>query len=99
IRLDTLPGTSWSGEPLGRLVRVVDRGNNTRYRDGYYLFSGTNGLSVDWTNGFVGMTLRLRLDKSVMRGRAEAWTDYMGREQASVVLHRAACPTGSPDNL
>src|SRR5262249_24109906 len=44
IRLDTLPGTSWSGEPLGRLVRVVDRGNNTRYRDGYYLFSGTNGL-------------------------------------------------------
>jgi hypothetical protein len=91
IRFDTMPGKAWSGEPLGRLVRAFAEGSTTRYRDGYYLFAGADSLRVEWANGFVGMTLQLRLDKSVMRGRALAWTDYMGSEQASIVLRRAAC--------
>jgi hypothetical protein len=91
IRFDTMPGKGWRGEPLGRLVRASAEGSTTRYRDGYYLFSGADSLRVEWTNGFVGMTLQLRLDKFVMRGRALAWTDYMGYEQASIVLRRGEC--------
>ena len=92
VQFDTVPGRSWSGEPLGRLVRGLGADNGTRYRDGYYLLSGSDSLRVDWTTGFIGMTLVLRLDNAVMHGRASAWTDYMGEEQASVVLRRAVCP-------
>jgi len=92
VQFDTLPGKRWSGEPVGRLVRALAPDNRTRYRDGYYLFSGADSLQVDWTNGFVGMTLLLRLDSVVMHGVASAWTDYMCNEQATIVLRRAACP-------
>jgi hypothetical protein len=92
VQFDTVPGQSWSGDPLGRLVRALAGDSGSRYRDGYYLFSGADSLQVHWTTGFVGMTLLLRLDSAVMRGRASAWTDYMGHEEASVVLRRAACP-------
>jgi hypothetical protein len=92
VQFDTVPGKSWSGEPLGRLVRGLAGGSGTRYRDGYYLLSGADSLRVDWTNGLTGMTLLLRIDNLVMHGRASAWTDYMGSEEASVVLRRAACP-------
>jgi hypothetical protein len=92
VQFDTLPGKSLSGEPFGRLVRGLGADNGTRYRDGYYALSGTDSLRVDWTTGFIGMTLVLRLDNAVMHGRASAWTDYMGNEQAPVVLRRAVCP-------
>lgn len=93
VRFDTVPGKSWSGEPSGHLVRALAADGETRYRDGYYLLSGADSLRVAWTNGFTGMTLMLRLGNVVMHGRASAWTDYQGYEQASVVLRRAACPS------
>jgi hypothetical protein len=92
VRFDTVPGARWSGEPLGRLVHALPDDSGTRYRNGYYLFSATDSLDVEWTNGVVGMTLLLRVDSLVMHGRASAWTDYMGNEQAPIVLRRAACP-------
>ena len=92
IQLDTIPGKAWSGEPLGRLVRALPDSSGTQYRDGYYLFAGTDSLQVAWTNGVVGMNLMLQMDSLTLRGRASAWTDYMGKEQASVVLRRVACP-------
>src|SRR5215471_15199381 len=91
VQFDTVPGKSWSGEPWGRLVRGLAGDNRTRYRDGYYLLSGADSLRVDWTSGFTGMTLLLRLDTVAMHGRASAWTDYSGGEEAAVVLRRAAC--------
>lgn len=53
---------------------------------------GADSLRVEWTNGYVGMTLLLRLDDRVMHGRAPAWTDYEGSEEASLVVRRAVCP-------
>lgn len=91
LEFDTVPGKSWMGAPLGRRVRAVVANNGTRYRDGYYLLAGADSLRVDWTNSVVGMTLDVRLGGSVMRGRATAWTDYMGEERASVVLRRVPC--------
>jgi hypothetical protein len=92
VWFDTVPGQSLRGEPLGRLVRAWPDGSGTPYRNGYYLVLSADSLRVEWTNGFVGMTLLLRTDSLSMWGRASAWTDYMGHEQASVTLRRTACP-------
>ena len=92
VQFDTVPGKSLYGEPFGRLVRGLGADNGTQYRDGYYVLSGPDSLRVDWTTGFTGMTLMLRLGNAVMHGRASAWTDYMGEERAPVVLRRAVCP-------
>jgi len=96
IQLDTVPGTSWNGDLIGRRIRSFADGRATRYRNGYYLFAGTDSLRVEWTNGVVGMTLQLQVDNVVMRGRASAWTDYMGNEQATIVLRRVRCPGRRP---
>jgi hypothetical protein len=93
IQFDTVPGKSWTGEPLGRRVRALTGDNGTRYRDGYYLFSDVDSLRVEWTNSVVGMSLLLRVESLVMHGRASAWTDYMGTEEASLVMRRTACPS------
>jgi hypothetical protein len=92
VQFDTMPGKSKSGEPIGRRVRTSAADSGSRYQEGYYLFSGADSVRVDWTTGFVGMTLLLRLDDRVMHGRASAWTDYGGSEEASLVLRRAVCP-------
>ena len=93
VQFDTVPGKTWFGEPIGRLVRAVVVDNGTRYRDGYYVVSRVDSLKVEWTDGDVGMTFLMRLDSLVMHGRASAWTDYLGKEQASIVLRRTACPS------
>src|SRR5262249_42407019 len=61
LHFDSVPGKSWTGEPLGRLVQAVTGDKRTQYRRGYYLFSGEDSVHVVWTNGFVGMTLFLRM--------------------------------------
>jgi len=92
IQLDTSPGRQFTGETIGHRVHAFADKSGTIYRDGYYVLSGTDHLDVNWTNGVVGMTLQLRMDDAIMRGRASAWTDYRGEEQASIVLRRADCP-------
>ena len=92
IRLEMVPGKSWTGEPLGRRVYALADPSGSRYREGYYRFGGRDSLHVEWTNGVVGMTLTLRVDTLVMRGRASAWTDYGGEERAPILLRRVSCP-------
>ncbi|MGH7622666.1 MAG: hypothetical protein ACREMU_10040 [Gemmatimonadaceae bacterium] len=95
IQFDTVPGKSWAGDPWGRRVRALHDTIATRYREGYYLPAGADSVRVDWTNGFVGMTLMLRRDSVTMRGHASAWTDYLGEEDATIVLRRVTCAGGS----
>ena len=92
VRFDSVPGINWTGDTLGRRIRALAADTVTQYHDGYYRFPNPDSVDVDWTNGFTGMSLALRLDKSVMRGRADAWTDYMGSASAPIVLRRASCP-------
>jgi hypothetical protein len=93
IQLDTVAGRSFFGKPLGRLVRALPWTADTDYRDGYYTFPHPDSVHIDWTNGFVGVTLAFPFDTLVMRGRAEAWTDYGGDERAPVTVRRSPCPT------
>jgi hypothetical protein len=93
IQLDTVAGRSFFGRSLGRLVRALPGKADTYYRDGYYTFPHPDSVHIDWTNGFVGMELAFPFDTVVMRGRAEAWTDYGGDERAPVTIRRSLCPT------
>ena len=94
IEFDSLPGRSWNGGPVGR--RVHGFGNPaSQYRDGYYHPSGSDGLRIVWSSGFTSMAFEVRLDSLVMRGHAEAMTDYGGDERAALVLRRSPCPADS----
>ena len=90
IALDSVRGNSWTGDAVGWRVHSYPGASGTRYRDGYYTISDTNRIEVNWTNGVVGITMLVRADSLVMRGTAEAWTDYMARERANVTLRRAS---------
>ena len=93
IRLDTTGGRSFFDRPMGRLVRALPGKTDTYYRDGYYTFPHPDTVSIDWTNGFVGMTMTFPFDTVVMRGRAQAWTDYGGSEHAPITMRRSQCPS------
>ncbi len=96
IRMDTLPGTSWSGDPIGRRVRAVADGRRPRYDIGYDRFVAPDRVQIDWSaSGNTGMTLDLRFDRSTLRGIATAWTDYGGAERSLITLSRVPC-TPSP---
>ncbi len=96
IRMDTLPGTSWNGDPIGRRVREVANGSRPYYDIGYYRFFAPDRVQIDWSaSGDIGMTLDLRFDRSTLRGSATAWTDYGGEERSSITLSRVACARSS----
>lgn len=91
IALDTVPGKSWSNEPLGFRVRSFPGKSGSRYTDGYVTFPAPTKLVISWTNGVVGMNLDLQADSNRMTGNASAWTDYSTSEHATVTLLRAPC--------
>src|SRR5437879_440839 len=47
VQFDTVPGKSWTGEPLGHLVHALAGNRATRYRNGYYLLSGADSVRVE----------------------------------------------------
>jgi len=92
VSFDTVPGRSWDNRPFGRRIRTVTDSTTTRYHEGYYRIVAPDSVLVDWTNGFVGMSLELRFASVAMRGRATAWTDYGGGQRATISLRRVTCP-------
>ena len=92
VRLDTLPGRSFTNQLHGRLLTAMPGASGSRYREGYYELSGTNVVAMNWTNGFVGLGISLKQTSDSMRGTAQAWTDYLGAMEAPITLRRTACP-------
>ena len=95
LRLDTIPGRGWDGAPRGRLLRAIPGRSGSRYRDGYFRTTASDSVVLEWTNGFVGLSIRARVRADSMRGVATAWTDYMGEQAAPVTLHRIGCADGA----
>ena len=92
IQFDTVPGRGLF-RPTGLLVRALPDRMGSQYRTGYFTFPHPDTVQVDWTNGFTGMMLTFPSDTVVMRGRADAWTDYGGAEWAPVTIRRTVCPS------
>jgi hypothetical protein len=92
IQFDTVPGRGLF-RPTGHLVRALPDRAGSQYRTGYFTFPRPDTVEVNWTNGFTGVTLTFPSDTDVMRGRADAWTDYGGAEWAPVTIRRTVCPT------
>ena len=92
LSFDTVPGMSWNNRRVGQRVRSLRDTTVTRYRTGYYRFVPPESVLVDWTNGFVGLSLELQVDSLTMSGRATVWTDYGGSQRADVTLRRTVCP-------
>ena len=92
IQFDTVPGRGLF-RPTGLLVRALPDRTSSQYRTGYFTFPHPDTVQVDWTNGFTGMMLTFPSDTVVMRGRADAWTDYGGAEWAPVTIRRTVCPS------
>ena len=90
IEFDTLTGRGLFGRPMGHVVRGLDK--VPHYQEGYFTFPHRDTVEVNWTNGFTGMTLSFPFDTAVMRGRADAWTDYLGAEWAPITARRVVCP-------
>ena len=96
LQFDTVPGRSLYGTSLGHRVRAVGTDSaSTEYREGYYRLTGRSKVQVDWTNGFTGMTLNVRGDSVSLHGKASAWTDYGGHENATIRLQRTSCPANA----
>ena len=91
IQFDTLTGRGLFDRPIGYVVRGLDKA--PRYQEGYFRFAHADTVEVNWTSGFTGMTLTFPFDPAVMRGRADAWTDYGGAEWAPITIRRAVCPS------
>ena len=91
IRLDTLPGRGWDGEPRGWLLRTLPGDGGTRFRDGYFAPVGLDSVELDWTNGVVGLSIEGRETGDTISGIARAWTDYMAEERASITFRRTTC--------
>ena len=91
IEFDTLTGRGLFDRPMGHVVRGLDK--LPHYQEGYFRFPHPDTVEVNWTSGFTGMTLTFPFATGVMRGRADAWTDYGGAEWAPVTIRRVACPT------
>ena len=90
IAFDTLTGRGLFDHPIGHVVRGLDK--VPHYQEGYFTFPHPDTVEVNWTNGFTGMTLSFPFDTAVMRGRADAWTDYTGAEWAPITARRVVCP-------
>lgn len=88
VKFDSLPG------PLGAELRAKSRGHLIQgvtgytmpmYRSGYYQFQQHDSLEIVWYDASDDTRLTLGADSLVMRGRAEAGTDYLGEEHGTVV--------------
>jgi len=93
IQFDTVPGRSFNDRPMGQLVRGVPPSAPSLYGDGYFTFPHPDTVRVEWTSGITGMTLTFPFNAVVMRGCADAWTDYEGAEWAPITIRRSVCPS------
>jgi hypothetical protein len=91
VRLDTVPGRGWRGEPRQWLLRAIPGRSGTRYRDGYFAVVGSDSVIMVWSNGYIGLSALGRAIGDTIYGVATAATDYGAQMKASIVLRRVAC--------
>jgi len=98
-KFDSLPGPSdplLNAKPMGHLIQGITGYTIPMYRSGYYHLQQRDRLEIVWHDFSDDMRLVVGVDSLVMRGRAEAGTDYDGYEHAPVVLRRTTC-SDQPD--
>jgi hypothetical protein len=92
VQLDMAPGVGILGEQRNRLLRALPDSNASQYRDGWYRSASQDRVQLEWSNGFVWLSIDAVLKGDELRGTAKAGTDYGGEERADVILRRIPCP-------
>lgn len=91
IQLFAERGTEgWEKE--GYLVRPAPGARASIHRGSYWLPKGKRSIEIVWTTGLSGLTMELKVDGDVLRGKAKSHWDFARKQQtADVVARKVEC--------
>lgn len=74
------------------LVRPAPGFPKSIHRYSYWRPTGSHSLEIVWTTGFSGLTMRLKVDRDTLKGKARPFWDFLGRvPSARVLAHKVDC--------
>lgn len=91
IQLFAEKGTKgWEAE--GYIVRPAPEIPRSIHRGSYWLPKKSNYIEIDWTTGFSGLVMALKVEGDKLRGQAKSFWDFPQRTQtADVVAQKVDC--------